>query len=137
MARLFSTHMVFALSIRLFIAVTVLFFVVVEITKAAICHPASKFWDPQGWDRGYCMNLNKIFVADTLFAIFIDFAILIIPVVSTIPLRVSLFRKLKVIGLLGAGSVAVGVTIYRERLIVEYAHTTNYTQDLAKIIFYW
>lgn len=57
------------------------------------------------------MNLNKIFVADTLFAILIDFAILVIPAVSTIPLRVSLFRKLKVIGLLGAGNVAVGVAI--------------------------
>lgn len=135
MARLFSTQMVFALCIQLFIAVTVTFFVVAEITKAVICHPSSTLWDPQM--RGYCMHLNTAFIIDTLFAIIIDIVILVIPIISAIPLRVSLLQKLKVIGFLGAGGVAVGVTIYRERLVVEYAHTKNYTQDLSKIIFYW
>ena len=83
------------------------------------------------------MNQTTIFIADTSFAVLTDAVILVLPIFLAWSLRVPFLKKLKVIVMLGAGGVAVGVTIYRAVLVVEYEHTENYTQDFAKILFYW
>lgn len=127
-----------ARGVRLFVAGLAAYFVAVEVAKAAVCRPVSALWARRGpGARARCVDLHAILVIDTLLAILADVAILVVPVVSTRFLRVSLPQKLRVIGLLGAGASAVGATIYRERLIVAYGHTTNYTQDLARIMFSW
>lgn len=106
--------------------------------KAFICQPVSAFWDPEILNRGgHCMKQTTIFVADTFFSIITDTAVLVLPIFLAASLKLSFLKRIKVIIMLGAGGVAVAVTIYRAVLVFKYQHTTNYTQDFARIIFYW
>lgn len=138
MGRMFIIHPIAALGIRLFIISMIVFYLVMLLTKAFVCIPARAFWDAETLKHGgRCMDQATIFIIDTSYAILTDAAILVLPVFLALSLRVSFLKKLKVIFMLGAGGVAVGVTMYRALLIVDYRHTTNYTQDFAKIVFYW
>lgn len=137
MERLFPIYNIVALGIRLFIASMLVFYFILTLMKAFVCQPVSAFWNAEMLHNGHCMNQTTIFIADTSFAVLTDAAILVLPIFLALPLRIPFFKKLKVIFMLGAGGVAVGVTIYRALLIVEYQQTTNYTQDFAKILFYW
>lgn len=88
------------------------------MAKAAVCIPVRAFWDPS-IPNFKCINQSKLFTYDSSLSIISDLIILVVPVVLTWKLKVSTIKKIKIIGLLGAGGVAVAVTIYRLFLVIE------------------
>jgi hypothetical protein len=135
MARVFSVKTGFATGIRLFIICMIVFYLILGLLKALVCLPVRAFWDPNV-ANARCLNQRKVFVADSSFAIITDTAILVLPIIICMPLHLPLLQKIKVMGILSAGGGALGVTIYKTYLLVVYQHSTDYSRDFAKQLFY-
>lgn len=81
---------------------------------------------------GKCLKQPRIFIADISLAILTDLIILVIPIVLIWPLRASPRKKLKMVVMLGAGGVAVGVTSYRLYAVIAYLTSTDVTSDFVE-----
>ncbi|WDK13489.1 integral membrane protein [Colletotrichum graminicola] len=103
-----------------------------EIAKACVCIPVQSFWD-QSMTDFKCIDQTKLFLYDSSLSAFSDLIILIVPMVLASRLRVSTLKKIKIVGLLGTGGVAVAVTIYRLYLVNKYDNTKDPTMDFVPL----
>ncbi|WQF78457.1 hypothetical protein CDEST_03471 [Colletotrichum destructivum] len=116
--RVFSVNKTVARTLHGLLLFFLLCYIPAEVAKAAVCIPVRAFWDPST-PNFKCINQSKLFTYDSSLSITSDLIILVVPVVLTWKLKVSTIKKIKIIGLLGAGGVAVAVTIYRLFLVIE------------------
>ncbi|KAG9254025.1 uncharacterized protein F5Z01DRAFT_112007 [Emericellopsis atlantica] len=133
-ARVYAVERVVARVIYAFIWGLLIAFIPLMILKICICDPVPSFWRQD--IQGTCLAQRRIFVADAALAVVSDVMIMAVPIIVTTKLRVSLAKKIKIIGLLGAGGVAIAVTIWRLVKIVEsqYSHDTTAGWRLLNIL---
>lgn len=120
-ARVFTVRTGVTYAIYAFILVLALAYIPIEIAKIDICNPIQSYWNPAV--DGRCLDQRKIFLADLGVAITTDFVILVVPIPLTWKMRTGWQKKLKIVGMLGAGGSALGVTIYRLVLVIKSTNT--------------
>lgn len=139
-ARAFASKPRVSRGIHLFIALLVLLLLPIQICKLVICTPVQAFWDDTIRDKT-CLNQGILFLCDTMIAVLSDLVILVLPICLTWSLAAPVEKKLKISALLGAGGIAVGLTVYRLYRSWLYANKTDSTMDyvplglLAWVIF--
>lgn len=118
--------------IHLFIALLVLLSLPIQICKLVICTPVQAFWDDTIRDKT-CLNQGILFLCDAMIAVLSDLVILILPICLTWSLAAPVEKKLKILALLGAGGIAVGLTVYRLYRSWLYANKTDSTKDYVPL----
>ncbi|KAM0234227.1 hypothetical protein ACHAPO_006611 [Fusarium lateritium] len=130
--RVFGTvHRKTMIGIYIFIAMLVAYYVSGLFIKIFICRPISSYW--MG-DMENCLDQNAIITADAIISVVSDLAILFLPTPLTWSLQLSLRKRLRVIGILCAGGVATGFSIYRLAMILNARDSTNQTLVFTKVI---
>ncbi|KAI6780502.1 geranylgeranyl pyrophosphate synthetase [Emericellopsis cladophorae] len=124
-ARAYAIERFVARVIFTFIWGLLIAFIPLQVLKIFICNPIESFWRQDV--EGTCLAQRRIFVADAALAVVSDVMILVVPIVVTMKLRMSVAKKIKIMGLLGAGGVAIAVTIWRLVKIVESQYSNNTT----------
>jgi hypothetical protein len=106
--RIFSTSG-YRLASNILIAVSTVWFIVIESINLAHCQPLESFWTD--YDLGSCINFNVMFFAGGLVEVFIDVAIIIIPIVAVYKLNAKLRTKMYIsaIFLLGWFSIITNI----------------------------
>ncbi|KAK2770769.1 integral membrane protein [Colletotrichum kahawae] len=130
--RVFSVDLFVARTLHALLAFFLICYFPAQVAKTLVCIPVNAFWDPT--IRSFkCINQTKLFIYDTTLGIVSDLTILLIPVILTWTLRVSLLKKVKIVGLLEAGGVAVGITVYRMYLVLQFEDTKDPTVDFVPL----
>ncbi|KAJ5551094.1 hypothetical protein N7535_000964 [Penicillium sp. DV-2018c] len=116
MARVFSPFRKYVIFIKFFAGLMLAYYIPAVIVKIRICNPISKFWDASV--NGSCLDQTSIILADAVVSSVSDLIILVLPFPLTWSLQMTTKRKLRVMGILGAGGLAVAASIIRLALIV-------------------
>ncbi|KUJ24397.1 uncharacterized protein LY89DRAFT_776523 [Mollisia scopiformis] len=113
--RLFAPFPRTVFAINLFMLLMLLFYLPMQFVKIMICAPISAFWSSSSSSSSSpsCFDQHNIYLADTIVSVLTDFAVLIIPMPLMWVLHLPLRRRLRVIGLLGAGGLAVAASVAR------------------------
>jgi hypothetical protein len=101
------------------------YYIPAVIVKVRICSPVARFWDHT--IDGTCLNETSIIMADAVVSVISDLIILILPLPLTLSLQMNTKKKMRVMGILGAGGLAVAASIIRLALIV----VTGQSKDLS------
>ncbi|KAI2689365.1 hypothetical protein LCP963914a_2454 [Penicillium roqueforti] len=126
MIRVFSPFRKCVMFIKVFMGIMLAYYIPAVSVKIRICNPIAKFWD-QSID-GTCFDQTSIILADVVVSVVSDLIILILPLPLTLTLQISTKRKMRVMGILGAGGLAVAASIIRLALIV----VTGQSMDLSR-----
>ncbi|KAL1956108.1 hypothetical protein VTO42DRAFT_7627 [Malbranchea cinnamomea] len=115
-----------------FFGILTVFYLPVFIAKICICIPVSRYW--KGDDvSGKCLNERALILADAFMSVISDFIILILPVIASWSLNMSTKKKLRVIGLLGAGGLACGSSLVRLVFIMTQGLSSDSTHTFMRI----
>ncbi|KAJ5341187.1 hypothetical protein N7541_010311 [Penicillium brevicompactum] len=125
MTRVFSPFRKCVIFIRIFMGLMLAYYIPAVIVKVRICSPIATFWNKE--IGGSCLDENAIIMADAVVSVVSDLIILILPLPLTLTLQMSTKRKMRVMGILGAGGLAVAASIIRLALIV----VTGQSKDLS------
>ncbi|CAI6097183.1 unnamed protein product [Clonostachys chloroleuca] len=131
-ARVFTVRRGISTAIYIFIGTLFIAYIIIEVLKIIICIPIQAFWNRSV--NGKCFNQPILFVADTSIAILTDIVVLLAPIPLTWSMRLPFKKKIKIISIMGIGGIAVGITIWRVVLVVEYLHATDATWWIALLI---
>ncbi|KAJ5700183.1 hypothetical protein N7536_003196 [Penicillium majusculum] len=103
--------------IYIFLGCLCCYYTVALIVKIRICGPIPRYWLGDQVP-GSCLDQTAALIADSVISVVSDLIILILPLPLTWSLQMSRNRKLRVIGLLGAGGLATGFSLYRLVLVL-------------------
>ncbi|KDN59729.1 putative integral membrane protein [Colletotrichum sublineola] len=131
-ARVFEIHERTSRGIRIFIVALFIGYIPLQTMKTVICLPISSFWDP-GITKPKCFNQRKLFFADLSLAILSDVVILVLPIPLLWGLHMPLWKKVKILTLLGAGGIATAVTVYRLYLVIQFLDSKDVTADFVTL----
>ncbi|KAL6874600.1 hypothetical protein HDV57DRAFT_236791 [Trichoderma longibrachiatum] len=126
-----SVHRRTLIGIYIFIGMIVAYYISGLFIKIFICWPISAYWTG---DSGKCLNQSAIVTADSIISVISDLAILLLPTPLTWSLQLPRRKRLRVTGLLCAGGVATGFSIYRLAMIVDQRNSLNMTIVFIKVI---
>ncbi|KAL4744476.1 hypothetical protein BDW72DRAFT_188412 [Aspergillus terricola var. indicus] len=115
MARVFSPFRKSVIFIYVFLVLMLIYYIPAVIIKIRICMPISKFWNQE--QPGSCLDKNAIIMADAVVSVVSDLIVLIMPLPLTMRLQMSRKKKMRVIGILGAGGLACASSVIRLILI--------------------
>jgi hypothetical protein len=133
LVRVFKPYRKWTIVIRIILAIILAYYIPAFIIKARICNPVSKYWN--GADAsGSCLNQGKVIMADSVVSVVTDLAILILPLPLTWSLHMPMEKKLKVIGLLSAGGLATGFSLYRLVMIIQEGESPDQTMVFTKVV---
>ncbi|KAG5979689.1 hypothetical protein E4U55_004869 [Claviceps digitariae] len=99
--------------------------------KIFVCWPISAYWRGEA---SKCLNQGGIIIADSITSVVSDLAILLLPVPLTWSLQMPRKKRLRVSGMLCAGGIATGFSIYRLVLILSELKSLNQTIVFTKVI---
>ncbi|KAJ5651684.1 hypothetical protein N7507_009110 [Penicillium longicatenatum] len=133
MIRLWSPYRGKVIALYSFLAFIVTYYTVILFIKIFICNPIHLFWDANDHD-GMCLNRSVIIITDSVISVITDLAILIFPIVLAWTLHVPVSKKLYVIAILGAGSIAVAFSIYRLVLVVSERNSTDEIDVFMRVL---
>lgn len=108
--------------VYIFEVLLTLYYIAILVAKVFICNPISAYWavvHPR-WNE-QCRDRRGVIIADSSVSVATDLAILGFSAALTWPLRMGRTQKLSVIAVLGAGSAAVGFSLYRLVLVLGFA----------------
>ncbi|KAL4862449.1 hypothetical protein BDV12DRAFT_203034 [Aspergillus spectabilis] len=126
MLRLFAPDPKKVQIIHASIIILTLYYIPAVFIKIFFCKPISAYW--YGVENGgSCMDQRKVIIADSAISIASDFWILILPVPMLWSLKMSLTKKMRVVGILGAGGLATGFSIWRLYMMVVEGQTADTT----------
>lgn len=125
MTRVFSPFRKCVIFIRVFMGIMLAYYIPAVIVKVRICSPIARFWNQE--IDGSCLDETAIIMADAVVSVVSDLIILILPLPLTLTLQMSTKRKMRVMGILGAGGLAVAASIIRLALIV----VTGQSKDVS------
>lgn len=117
--------------IYVLIAINVLYYVSGVFIKIFICWPIPAYWLSQ---PGKCMDQSAIITADAIISVISDLVILVLPTPLTWSLQVSKKRRLRITGMLCAGGIATGFSVYRLILIIKEGKSVNQTMVFTKVV---
>lgn len=130
-ARVFAMKETVARAIYIFIVVLGLAYLPVQLIKTFICTPIYAYWEVDV-PGATCLPQRKVFISDLCLAILTDFIVLLLPIPLTYSLRLPMFKKIKVVALLGIGGAAVALVIYRMYLVISlFEDSTDVTSDFV------
>lgn len=133
MIRLWSPYRGKVIALYNFLAFIVSYYAVILFIKIFTCNPIRLFWEVTLHD-GTCLNRSAIIITDSSISVITDLAILIFPIVLAWTLHMPVSRKLYVIAILGAGSVAVAFSIYRLVLVVRERNNSDEIDVLMRVL---
>ncbi|KAJ5138730.1 uncharacterized protein N7515_003578 [Penicillium bovifimosum] len=115
--RIFKPFKSKVLFIYIFLGCLCCYYVVALIVKIRMCGPIPKYWLGDAVE-GSCLDQNAALIADSVISVVSDLIILVLPLPLTWSLQMSRNKKLRVIGLLGAGGLATAFSLYRLVLVL-------------------
>lgn len=133
MIRLWSPYRGKVMALYSFLAFIVSYYTVILFIKIFICNPIRLFWDVTHHD-GTCLSRSAIIITDSSISVITDLAILIFPIVLSWKLHMPVSRKLYVIAILGAGSIAVAFSIYRLVLVVSERNSPDEIEVFMRVL---
>ncbi|KAJ6161159.1 hypothetical protein N7470_004555 [Penicillium chermesinum] len=126
LTRIFSPYRGKVWFIYIFLACLCCYYLAALIVKIRICDPIPMYWlGPL--PGGSCLDQRAALIADSVISMVSDTIILILPLPLTWSLQMSRNRKLRVIGLLSAGGLATGFSVYRLVLVLSRGSSPNQT----------
>lgn len=132
LTRVFEPFKKAVVFIYVFMALMLAYYIPAIIVKIRICMPVSYFWMGDKIE-GDCLDQNSIILADAVMSVVSDLILLILPVPLGWQLQIPLGKKMRVIGVLGAGGLACASSIVRLVMIVQEANTTDSTYSFMRI----
>jgi hypothetical protein len=130
-ARVFSPYKKTVLFINVFIGVLFAYYASGLVLKARPCWPVSAYWHGE-LDK--CLDQRAIIICDSVASVFSDLIILLLPVPLVGSLNMELKKKLRVMGILAAGGLATGFSVYRLIMIVMDGKSANQTMVFARVV---
>ncbi|KAL2834322.1 hypothetical protein BDW59DRAFT_156264 [Aspergillus cavernicola] len=124
MLRIFAPDRHKVIIIYISITVLLLYYIPALFIKIFFCKPISAYWNI---GSGTCIDQRNVIIADSAISIASDLWILILPVPMLWSLQMSRTKKLRVVGILGAGGLATGFSIWRLVMMIEEARTADTT----------
>ncbi|KAI9713726.1 MAG: hypothetical protein M1812_006564 [Candelaria pacifica] len=131
LTRVFAPYRKTLILIYVLIGLLMAYYIPALITKIRICMPISAYWRGE---RENCLDQGAIIMSDSIISVISDLAILVLPLPLTWSLQMPRKKKLRVIGLLGAGGLATAFSVYRLALIVSNGSSPDATMLLIKVI---
>lgn len=131
MARVFSPFRKAVIFIYVLMGVMLAYYIPAVIVKVRICMPINSFWDPDV--KGTCLNENAIITADAVISSVSDLVILLLPLPLTMSLQMNKKKKMRVVGLMGAGGLAVLASVIRLILIILTSQSKDSTMAFMRI----
>ncbi|KAI9702323.1 MAG: hypothetical protein M1836_000802 [Candelina mexicana] len=131
LTRVFAPYRKTLILIYIVIGLLLAYYIPALITKIRICMPISAYWRGE---REKCLNQGAIIMSDSIISVISDLAILVLPLPLTWSLQMPRKKKMRVIGLLGAGGLATAFSVYRLALIVANGSSPDATILLIKVI---
>ncbi|KAE8384791.1 hypothetical protein BDV23DRAFT_191323 [Aspergillus alliaceus] len=131
MTRVFSPFRKAVTFIYIFLAIMLAYYIPAVIVKIRICYPIAKFWLPGR--PGSCLDQRAIIMADAVVSVVSDLIILILPLPLTLGLQLPMWKKMRVMGILGAGGLACASSIIRLILIVYTGQSKDETRAFMRI----
>ncbi|KAH7393175.1 hypothetical protein BKA64DRAFT_709527 [Cadophora sp. MPI-SDFR-AT-0126] len=98
-----------------FIVVMACYYVPVLILKIRLCTPVEGLWDPS--IESMCFDQQSIFFTDAIVSVVTDTMVLLLPGPLVFSLNVSIFKRIRIGALLGAGGLATIASIWRAVLV--------------------
>lgn len=132
MTRVFSPYRKAVLFIYVFLAVMLLYYIPAVIVKIRICDPIARFWDGS-ITHGSCLDQSAIIMADAVVSVVSDMIILILPLPLTLSLQMPMRKKIRVMGILGAGGLACASSVVRLILILKTGQSKDGTWSFMRI----
>ncbi|OAA41677.1 integral membrane protein [Metarhizium rileyi] len=99
--------------------------------KLFVCWPISAYWRGE---HDKCLNQSAIITSDAIISVISDLTILFLPTPLTWSLQLPRKKRLRVSGLLCAGGIATGFSVYRLIMIVNERQSSNQTIVFIKVI---
>lgn len=115
MTRVFSPFKKSVIFIYVFLVLMLLYYIPAVIVKIRICMPIAKFWEQDL--PGSCLDQNAIIMADAVVSVVSDLIVLVLPLPLTMRLQLPRKKKMRVMGMLGAGGLACASSVIRLVLI--------------------
>ncbi|KAJ5832708.1 hypothetical protein N7474_001019 [Penicillium riverlandense] len=109
------------------------YYTVILFVKIFVCNPIRAFWDVNLSGKA-CLNRSAIIITDSSISVMTDLAILIFPITLASTLQMPLSKKLHVIALLGAGSIAIAFSIYRLVLVISGRHDSDEIELFLRVL---
>ncbi|KAJ5679328.1 hypothetical protein N7462_007572 [Penicillium macrosclerotiorum] len=108
------------------------YYTVALIVKIRMCDPIPLYW--LGTGEGSCLDQNAALIADSVISVVSDIIILVLPLPLTWSLQMSRNRKLRVIGILSAGGLATGFSLYRLVLVLKDGKSPDFSITFTCVI---
>ncbi|KAJ5779378.1 hypothetical protein N7457_007098 [Penicillium paradoxum] len=118
LTRIFKPFRGKVLFIYIFLGCLCCYYTIALVVKIRMCGPIPKYW-LEDRIKGSCLDQTAALIADSVISVVSDLIILVLPLPLTWSLQMSRNRKLRVIGLLGAGGLATAFSLYRLVLVLK------------------
>ncbi|KAH8701571.1 hypothetical protein BGW36DRAFT_423882 [Talaromyces proteolyticus] len=133
LARVFNASKKWRLAIYIVLGIVLAYYIPAFFIKVLICNPISAYWNGIN-GHATCINQGKVITADSAISVVTDLAILILPFPLTWSLHMPVGKKIKVIGLLSAGGLATGFSLYRLIMIIREGESPDQTMVFTKVV---
>lgn len=124
LTRIFAPYRGKVWFIYIFLACLCCYYTVALIVKIRMCDPIPMYW-LGNVPGGTCLDQTAALIADSVISVVSDIIILVLPLPLTWSLQMSRNRKLRVMGLLGAGGLATGFSLYRLVLVLSKGNSPD------------
>ena len=95
------------------ITVVISYYIIITFIKIFMCNPVNAYWIESERKHGTCLSQPGVIIADSVISFVTDIAIFAFPVAFTWTLHMPVWKKIKVVILLGLGGIAVAFSLYR------------------------
>ncbi|BCR98090.1 uncharacterized protein AKAW2_31409S [Aspergillus luchuensis] len=110
--------------------------IIICVTMATACKPASYFWDQFGGASGTCIDTDTFFLALGIINMLNDIVVLLIPFPQIAKLQMNRRKKVAISGILAVGSFACVASIVRIYSVDEFTKRNDVTWTLGPV-FIW
>ncbi|KAJ5385671.1 hypothetical protein N7509_008212 [Penicillium cosmopolitanum] len=108
MARIFAPHREKVKVIYISIGIMLCYYIPAFFIKVFFCDPISIYWLGTS-NGGKCLDQRKVIIADSVISIAGDLWILLLPVPMIWSVQMTRAKKMRVVGILGAGDLLRGL----------------------------
>ncbi|KAH7407230.1 hypothetical protein BKA64DRAFT_721080 [Cadophora sp. MPI-SDFR-AT-0126] len=126
-ARLFKTAHKSTIAVNIFIFVILGFYIPMQFAKIFVCTPIPAYWDRTPYPNATCLEMRVIYLSDTIMSSVTDLAVLIVPIPLVWGTNLPLRKKMRAIGMLAAGGLAVVASLTRVIFVRQIWETHNGT----------
>lgn len=126
MARIFAPHRGKFKVIYISIGIMLCYYIPAFFIEVFFCDPISTYWLGTS-NGGKYLDQRKVIIANSVISIAGYLWILLLPVPMIWSVQMTRAKKMRVVGILGAGGLTTGFSIWRLVIMVEESNTNNTT----------